>query len=79
MKIHSSAHRHGVSEADILHAVQFRLVVEDVGDDPERWLVIGPDQAAQLLEIVILVVEEGELLVIHAMKLRTHYQRFLKQ
>lgn len=42
MEIHSSARRHGVADHDMLHAVADALVVEDVGEDPDRWLVIGP-------------------------------------
>ena len=55
MEIHASARRHGISDEDILHALAHPLVVEDLGDDPERWLVVGPDRAANLLEIVVLV------------------------
>lgn len=36
----------------MLHAVEHALAVEDLGEDPDRWLVIGPDRAANLLELV---------------------------
>lgn len=37
----------------MLHAVEHSLVVDDLGDDPDRWLVLGPDAAGNLLEIVV--------------------------
>lgn len=36
-------------------------------DDPDRWLVIGPDRAANLLEVVVVTTVEETQLVIHAM------------
>lgn len=49
VEIHPSASRHGVAEYDILHAIDHSLAVEDVGEDPDRWLVLGPDRAGNLL------------------------------
>ena len=78
MEIHSSARRHGVDDADILHAVEHSLVVDDVGEDPDRWLVIGPDRAGNLLEVVVLVTAEGDEIIIHAMALRAVYRKLLE-
>lgn len=78
MDIHPSARRHGIADADMLHAVDHSLVVDDLGDDPDRWLVIGPDQAANLLELVVLVTAEGDELIIHAMPLRPVYRKLLE-
>lgn len=61
----------------MLHAVEHSLVVDDVGEDPDRWLVIGPDSAGNLLEVVVLVTFEGDELIIHAMPLRPVYRRLL--
>jgi uncharacterized DUF497 family protein len=52
--VHGSARKHGVTDEDILHAIDHALVIEDAGDDPDRWLVIGPDRAANLLEVVVV-------------------------
>jgi hypothetical protein len=27
----------------MLHAIDDSIAVEDLGEDPDRWLVIGPD------------------------------------
>ncbi len=78
MEIHSSARRHGVDELDIQHAVAHSLAIEDIGEDPDRWLVIGADRAGNLLELVVLVDQRGEI-VIHAMPLRPKYRKMLEQ
>jgi hypothetical protein len=78
VEIHRSAPRHGITDDDILHAIEHSLLVEDLGEDPDRWLVIGPDRAANLLEIVVLVTAEGDELIIHAMPLRAIYRKLLE-
>lgn len=77
MEIHSSARRHGVDDLDIRHAVTHSLAIEDVGEGPDRWLVIGPDRAGNLLELVVLVDRRGEI-VIHAMAMRPKYRKLLE-
>jgi hypothetical protein len=59
VEIHDSAHRHDVAEEDMLHAVEHSLVVDDLGEDPDRWLVLGPDTAGNLLELIVLISTEG--------------------
>jgi hypothetical protein len=49
----------------------------NIGEDPDRWLVIGPDRAGNLLELVVLVDQRGEM-VIHAMTLRPKYRKLLE-
>ncbi|MGI8662352.1 MAG: hypothetical protein ACR2LQ_03965 [Acidimicrobiales bacterium] len=78
MEIHSSARRHGIADEDILHAAEHSMVVDDIGEDPDRWLVIGPDRAANVLEVIVLVTPEGDELIIHAMPLRAVYRKLLE-
>jgi len=77
VEVHDAARKHGVADEDIQHAVDHALVLEDVGEDPDRWLVIGPDRAGNLLEVVVLVTVEGSELAIHAMAMRAKYARLL--
>lgn len=63
----------------MLHAIDHSLTVEDLSDDPDRWLVIGPNRSASPLERVILVTVEGEEIMIHAMPLRAVYRKLLDQ
>jgi hypothetical protein len=79
VEIHDSAHRHDVAEEDMLHAVEHSLVVDDLGEDPDRWLVLGPDTAGNLLELVVLVSAEGDEIIIHAMPMRATYRRLLER
>lgn len=77
MEIHPSARRHGITDDDTLHAFEHPMVIDDLGEDPDRWLVIGPDRAANLLEVIVLITAEGDQLIIHAMPLRAVYRRLL--
>ena len=77
MEIHGSARKHGVADQDILHAIDHALALEDAGEDPDRWLLIGSDTAGNLLEVVIMITAEGTELVIHAMPMRDQYRRLL--
>lgn len=78
MEIHPSARRHGIIDDDMLHAIDHALVVDDLGEDPDRWFVIGPDRAANLLELVVLTTAEGDELIIHAMPVRAVYRKLLE-
>jgi len=77
VQVLASARRHGVADEEMLHALEHPLAIEDVGEDPDRWLVIGSDRSGNLLEVVVLVTYEGELLVIHAMAMRPQFRRLL--
>jgi hypothetical protein len=78
VEIHSSACRHGIADDNILHAIEHSLVVEDLGEDPDRWLVIGSDRASNLLEIVVLITADGDELISHTMLLRGAYRKLLE-
>lgn len=76
MEVLGSALRHGVEAEDIEHALRNAMVVEEVGEDPLRYLVLGPDRAANLLELVVMDRPQGPA-VIHAMGMRPQYRRLL--
>lgn len=78
MEIHDSARKHGVADQDIVHAIDYALAIEDAGDDPDRWLLVGPDAAGNLLEVVVLITTEGTQIVIHAMPMRDKYAKLLE-
>jgi hypothetical protein len=64
-----SAHKHDVGEEDMIHAHENSIVWVELGDDPLRYLLVGPDRAGNLLELVEVVADDVELLI-HAMPLR---------
>lgn len=72
--IHSSAHRHGVPEADIAHALSRPHFVGILALEPtHRQLVLGPSSSGNPLELVVLLLDDDRALVIHAMKMRRQY------
>jgi len=79
VEIHPSARNHGVADEDIRQATDHALAIEDAGEDPDRWLAIGPDRAGNFLEVVILVTSEGAQLAIHAMRMRPKYRRLIER
>jgi hypothetical protein len=81
VEVHRSARRHGVRVHDIRHAAAHPVVVVDVEPeaDPPELLVIGPDRAGNLLEVVMLTLAGDRLLVIHAMPLRRVYYDLLPE
>lgn len=76
MEILPSSRRHGVDDEDVRHGVENAVVIEEVAEDPVRYLVLGPDQAGNLLELIILDRPQGPA-VIHAMKMRPKYRHLL--
>lgn len=71
-----SAFRHGISAEDIEHVLRNALVVAEVAEDPIRYLVLGPDRAGNLLELVVLDRPQGPA-VIHAMPMTAQYRKLL--
>jgi hypothetical protein len=74
---HESARKHGVADEDILHAVDHALALEDAGEDPDHWLLIGPDRAGNLLEVVVMIMVESNQIATHAMPMRDKYPTLL--
>lgn len=73
-EIHPAARKHGVGDDDIRHAVRFALYSGELDDEPVRVLHLGPDTAANLLEVVVIVRDCGPDLAIHAMPMRARYR-----
>jgi hypothetical protein len=69
-----SAHRHGVSEEDMLHALRF--AIHHVRQDDSMVMFVGPDRSGLLIEVGVVMWWGGELAIAHAMKpARTKYLR----
>ncbi|MBL7492333.1 hypothetical protein I6A60_29070 [Frankia sp. AgB1.9] len=79
MEIHRSARKHGVADGDIRHATERYLVAYSLDDDGPPWreLRLGPARAGNLLEIVVLLLDDGTELIIHAMRMRPKYRDLL--
>jgi hypothetical protein len=74
-----SAFKHGFSEVDILSA--FSTAVYDVmlRDDKEKRLLIGFNVAGNPLEIIYNELDNGRIIVFHAMPCRTKYTAYLNK
>jgi hypothetical protein len=59
--------------------VEHAVVVADLSDDEAsiRTLVLGPDRAGNLLEIVVIHFDDGRSMAIHAMKMTDQYRWLL--
>lgn len=73
-----SAFKHGISEASIRHALSFPRYEGPLEDDENRYIVIGFDNAGNLLEILYNRVDDDTVNVFHAMKCRRMYYQLLK-
>jgi hypothetical protein len=69
-----SAHRHGVPEEDVRHALSHPLDGFDVGEG--MTMVVGPDRTGALIEIGVVTMYGGWC-VVHAM--RPARDRFLRR
>jgi hypothetical protein len=76
VEILHSAFRHDVLADDMQHVLNNALAIEEVADDPIRYLVLGPDQSGNLLELVVMDRPQGPA-VIHAMPMTEQYRRLL--
>lgn len=76
MDIYRSARKHGIGDEDILHAIEHALSAGE--QDDGKVLYLGPDRAANLLEVVSVVRDDGSEIVIHAMRMRPKYEPFLR-
>ncbi len=79
VEIHDSARRHAIADDDIKHAVAHALSIDvlDAETEDEWLLVLGPDRAGNILEVVVIVLANDDLLAIHAMKMRPKYRDLL--
>jgi hypothetical protein len=77
VEIHSSAHKHGIADEDIEHAMRHALAIDDQDNDTRLYL--GPSRSADLIEVVTILRDDGSELVIHAMKMRRKYRSLLPE
>lgn len=73
MRIGEPARKHGVSDADIWHAVR------KIDMDDDLTMLIGPARDGTPLEIGILDLNGEDPVVIHAMRLRPKFYPLIRQ
>jgi hypothetical protein len=75
VEIHPSARKHGIADGDIEHATANAMTIDDLDDD--KRLYLGPSRAADILEVLTIMRDDGTELEIHAMRMRPKYRRLL--
>lgn len=76
MRIGDPARKHGIADDDMWHAVRNAMRRVVLGDD--LVMLIGPATDGALLEIGVLDLDGEDPVVIHAMKLRQKFYKFLR-
>ena len=77
MDIYRSARKHGVADADIVHAVDHALGAAE--QDDGKVLYLGADRAGNILEVIAIERDDGTEIVIHAMRMRRLYEPLLRE
>lgn len=79
MDVRRSATKHGIDPEDSVTAATsgcvFKAPLDE--DHPQRELRLGFDGSMRLLEIVILIWDDGTETIIHSMKARKQYRSLL--
>jgi len=75
LRIHDSALKHDCAREDVSHAYDMALYANllDEDADPPKLLVVGPDSAGNLLELIGAEFENGDVWIWHAMSCRRQY------
>ena len=74
----SSALRHGINPEDALRAIANAMAIDEIAEDPTRYLVLGPARDGTILEVVVMDRPQGPA-VIHAMAMRAKYRALLER
>lgn len=78
MRVRASALKHGIAVEDCTHAARNARFIAPLDEEhPQRELRLGFDQHARLLELVVLIWDDGTEEVIHAMPARKKYLSLL--
>lgn len=76
MRIGEPARRHGITDADMLHAA--RSAMRRVLMDDDLVMLIGPARDGRMLEIGMLDIDSADPVLIHAMPLRPRLHKLLE-
>jgi hypothetical protein len=81
LDVRPSALKHGITSESIAHAVTYALYADDdfQDDDPPKVLVLGPDAAGNVLEVIGRFASSEVLVVFHAMIARPALLQLLTQ
>jgi hypothetical protein len=75
--IWETARKHGISDEDIKYVYEFALNSIVLPDQPDLVMLFGFDTIGRGLEVGYITTDQGEDLIIHAMKIRQGYKKYL--
>jgi len=75
VRIGEPARNHGIADADMQHAL--RHAISRVEMDDDLVMMIGPSESGTLLEVGVLGYGGDDPVILHAMRLRQTFFRFL--
>ncbi|WP_422117810.1 hypothetical protein [Brachybacterium sp. UNK5269] len=74
MRVRPSALKHGILAADSTYAARNAVYIAPLDEEkPQRELRLGFDTHARLLELVVLIWDDGTEEIIHSMIARKQY------
>nr|VDG62878.1 Uncharacterised protein [Streptococcus thermophilus] len=79
IEVRRSAEKHGIEPEDSVTSATTGCVYKAPLDEehPQRELRLGFDSSMRLLEIVVLIWDDGTETIIHSMKARRQYRSLL--
>ena len=80
LEIYETALKHGICNLDIRHVCANSSNIFELDQESYeiKILIIGPDSAGNLLEVIGLEINDQSLLIIHAMKIRKSMVKLLE-
>jgi hypothetical protein len=70
VEFNEAAFRHNIAKEDILHALKTKIHDFAISEFPEKNLVIGFDRSGNPLELLYNPIDNNNIYVFHAMKIR---------
>jgi hypothetical protein len=77
IEFNPAAFKHGVSEADILHALKTFVYEDPLEDLDNKHLVIGFDIAGNPLEVMYNVIDDETINIFHALRCRNSFIKLI--
>ena len=77
MIIIESAFKHGISEKEIRYVFNNAISSITLEEFPPKIMLFGFDTKGNALEIGVIINDNGDEIIIHAMKLRKSYQKYM--